>query len=264
MRIPGLDWLRSRFGGGDAETVEDFLGVVHLDDDVLVVGHHIVALLEVSGTNWFGASDEGQKGIRNAYLELLNNSELSFQEIVDTRGINWELEYLKGFREQAMATAAAGDDWAMDRFEKYERAISRFEIERKLERIVVTRRQYVAIPYYMGRPTYYPPRRSWRIWQRVTNEFNRNNYRTALRRGRRQLADAANRYTAMSARMNMTSRRLTALEITQLLHLLWRSEEAYDEWIGSEEQMRDIMMAEGAPIPVITGQRKPATLEAGS
>jgi len=264
MTIPGLSWLRSRFSSGNAETVENFLGVVHLDDDVLVVGNHIVAILEVSGTNWFGTSDEGQKGIRNAYLELLNNSELSFQEIVDTRPINWELEFLQGFREAARATAAAGDDWAMDRFEKYERAISRWEIERKLERVVVSSRQYVAIPYYMGRPTYYPPRRGWRFWQRVTDDFNRNNYRAALRRGRRQLADAAARYVSMSARMNMSARRLGALEITQMLHLLWRNEEAYNEWISSEERMREIMLAENEPIPVITGPRAPETLEATS
>lgn len=246
-----ISQLRGMLTPSEKETIQDFLGVAHIDDDTLVVGNHIVAVVQVSGTDHTSTSADQRKAIRQAYLDFLNNGGISFQELIDIRPINWQIEYLDEQERMAAAARDAGDSWAWERFTVHRRAVLAREIKRKFGGVDVLRlRQYVVVPYYMGEVTYYPPRRSWRFWESVNNNYNRRNWRQAIRLGRRQLTDQVHSFQSFAQTIGLETQRLSGLELTQLLHLLWRGPAAYDEWISSAEELHAIMDVQDDVIPL--------------
>lgn len=249
-----LKRLRELFSGRD-ETVLDFLGVraIDVDNGILVLPDHIVAVLDVTGTDYLYSSGEAQAEITNAWKKLLNDSRMSVQLFVDVRPLKWDLPggYLDIVERQLPSNSV--DPWYRRRFEMHRDAIMRGEVDifrpKQLRQLAIirfaagesTRRAVVGESY-----AYQPEPEPWRFWEKVSFRFSGEKGLRDWRSNRRVLAAALDKEIskfASDARAvpGMSVRRLRGLELIQLLHLLWRDDESHDEWISDEQMLTDLL-----------------------
>jgi len=253
-----------RTGGGE-EDVHDFVGIVQLDAGlgILVLPEHVAAVIEVSGTDYAYAPAARSAQVLAAWRDALADADCSVQVFIHRRPINWDLPggYLEAIERQVAdaATRARPEDvrWMRRRLELHRQAVLRGEWDRQTPtRSVADLRQYIVIRRASGKtevsqregetPMYLPPRRGFRaLISSVTTRFGGTGGLAEWRRAREReaaaLADEVERFMADLSRVpKLEARRLSGLEIAQLLHLLLRDEAAYDEWIDDEAEMLEI------------------------
>lgn len=259
----------------EEEDVHDFLGVVEVDLDprlgVLVLPDHVAAVLRVSGTSFAYASAEQRTSIIEAWQNLLNNARLSLQIFIDRRPYNWELpgNLLDQMRHQMEDSDPS--DWQRRRLQRWSESMSNREFERMFP--VTDLRQYLIISYAIGEaewvrlpnepPIHVPPNKGWRFWEKVPTAFG--DRRHGLDTWRRKRNEAIRGLHLEIGRLENDTRsipglrleRASGLEVVQLLHLLWRSDSAYDEWIGDEARLNHLR--QGDALDAALQQQQPET-----
>lgn len=251
------------------EDIHDFLGVVEIDLNprmgVLVLPDHVAAVLKVSGTDYAYTSSDERAAILDRWESTLNTARLSIQIFVDRRPYEWGAPgaFLDELERQVEDSNPS--DWQRHRLKRWQDAILSGELERRFP--VADLRHYMVVRYAMGRaesirnpgepPMYVPPNRSWRFWETVTTAFGDKRRGLDVWRNRRN--EAIRGLHAEVTRLENDARnipgfrleRLSGLELVQLLHLLWRGRDAYDEWIDSEERLEQIRRGD-VPEEVLT------------
>ena len=250
-----LQRLRELFSGRD-ETVLDFLGLraIDVEEGILVLPDHIVAVLDLGGTDYIYSNVEGQAAITNAWKKLLNDSRMSVQLFVDVRPLRWDIPggYLDVIERQLPTDST--DPWYRRRFEMHRDAILRGEVDAAVRGKQL--RQLAIIRFAAGESTrrdvpgesaaYQPEPEPWRFWEKVHYRFAGEKGLSDWRRNRRRLAEALDKEVRKFVSdthgvPGMTARRLRGAELVQLLHLLWREDAAYDEWIGDAATLAEMM-----------------------
>jgi hypothetical protein len=264
-------WRTAR---GEDETMRDFLGVVEFDTSdpnfpVLVLRDHVVCLMVASGTDYMYAPDALRRSIYEGWGRLLTNAELSLQAFVDVRPLRHDLpggivevtrQMIADIEEREHEIAAttktkiAEDPWREERVESFVNAVADGALEEAFGRPLLELRQLVAVRMATGAvervpdpddkkaPMYYPRRRSWKVWEQPEFRYLGPGGRTAWIADRERavayLREAAGRIVNDAAPISrFRLRPATAIEVTQLLHLLWNGEAAQAEWIGDFAEM---------------------------
>lgn len=262
-----LGRLQGMLPRSEEEDVHDFLGVVEIDTDpamgVLVMPDVVTAVLVCSGSDYGYASIEEKQAIVSSWEQVLNSARLSIQIFADRRPYVWDLPgALLDTTERQVVDAPEGS-WRRERFERWRDAILSGELERRFP--VAELRQYMIIRYPVGNAEvirvpgepsmYVPPRRGLKFWESIPTIFgNRTNgldeWRARRNEAIRGLSGEITRIENDVRRVpGMTLERVSGLELVQLLHLLWRGEAAYDEWISDTDRLEEIRRGEAiAPV----------------
>lgn len=261
-----LDRLKGLLGAASLrrpeEDVRDFIGVVELDTDagmgVIVMPEHCAAVVRLSGTDYAYASPEVREEIVSGWASALNSAGVSVQLFVNVRPMRWRLP--GGFLDQ-MKTQTEADlksEWQRRRYERMEEAILRGELDIYPALEV---HQFAILRYGIGlsenkrfgsgeHAMYIPPRRGLRFWETPKTEFGSGE--EGLRAWRARRDEAINALSLVVERFlrdvtavpGMSASICTGLEISQLLHGLWRGEGALDEWITDETMLEAIRTGE--------------------
>jgi hypothetical protein len=126
----------------------------------------------------------------------------------------------------------------MARFEKHRRGVMSQQLETIVNHVILDVRQLVIIPEYITTP-YFPPSQGLRFWRSQEKNYHKGNFREAVRARKESLDSKVDVMISLLSRMGMRGKRLDGLELTRLLHVIWMEEDAYREWIGSVEEMKD-------------------------
>lgn len=252
------DFLRLR---REEEDVHDFLGVVMIDPryNVIVMPDHVAAVLRVSGTDYL-YSQSVRDRILDAWRDLLNKGGISVQGFLDRRPIKWDLEggHLDQIKAQVDAYSTDPESWEQRRLGRYREALLNAELESGQHLAVSELSQYVVIRLAMGvaelligddeRPMYLPPARGWRFWEQISVTFRGRRGRDLWKRqaeaASRALIEEVHRFMALAAEVpGFSIERCDALEIAQLLQVLWNDEEAYEPgvWVRDRAMLRNII-----------------------
>jgi hypothetical protein len=259
MNIPMLKQVKNLLKlDRQAEDVHDFLGVVQIDvrHDTLVLGDHIAAILEVSGTDYLHASGL-REAIRETWKNTLNSVNMDVQCFFDRRPISWDLPggHLDIISRQTNAYTKDEDSWEQQSLARYKEAILSGQLE--TNQPVNELRQYIVLRYPMGtaenvrmddeRVMYLPPKTSLRFWEQAQVMFSGRRGRVAwearANRACQKLDEQVRIFRSRIDVPGLSIKRLESIEITRCLHLLWLEEEAYTPgaWIKDEEMLREIV-----------------------
>ena len=262
------------------EDIHDFLGVVELDTEpgmgVLVLPEHVAAVLEVSGTDYAYADPALRSEIVEGWASVLNSAGISLQVFILRRPMLWTAPggFLDLMRRQVEADLHS--DWQTRRLQRMEDAILRGELDGYP---AMELRQYAVLRHAVGTlenrrigngeaSMYIPPNRA-RFWDKPATLFGQGETGLAEWRKRREEAIGAlslvvERFLRdLPAVPGMSAKPLGGLELAQLLHLLWREEDALDEWIGDDETLAAIRsgaMGSDWLNPVRTAHDEPAVV----
>lgn len=278
--------LRGMLPRSETEDTHDFLGVVEIDIDpalgVLVMPDVVTAVLVASGTDYAYSSVSEREAIVTSWEQVLNSARLSIEVFADRRPYIWDLPgALLDTTERQVADAPEGS-WRRQRFERWRDAILSGELEKTFP--VSELRQYLVIRYPVGSaevirvpnepPMYMPPRRGLRFWESIPTVFGDRAKGLDAWRARRNeairgmIGEITRLENDVGRVPGLTLERASGLELVQLLHLLWRGDAAYDEWIGSTEQLDEIRRGEVLTSALNDSASSPettaATLVAGS
>ena len=276
-----LTRLRNFVPRSPEEDIHDYLGVVEIDIDpslgMLVMPDVVTAVLVVSGTDYVYASQDEQKSIVQGWEQVLNSARLSIQLFADRRPYVWtQPDALLDVTERQVADAPQGS-WRRQRFERWSNAVLNGELERHFA--VTELRQYMVIRYPIGSsevirvpdepPMYVPPRKGLKFWESIPTVFGDRTKGLDAWRARRN--DAIRGMVSELTRLEndasripgMSLERASGLELVQLLHLLWRGDAAYDEWINTPAQLEEIRRGEVLGDELGVGQEL-AAIETGS
>jgi hypothetical protein len=252
------DFLRLR---REEEDVHDFLGVVMIDPryNVIVMPDHVAAVLRVSGTD-FLYSQSVRDRVLDAWRDMLNKGGISVQAFVDRRPIKWDLEggHLDQIKVQVDAYSTDPESWEQGQLARYREALLNAELESGQRLAVSELAQYVVIRLAMGaaelligddeRPMYLPPARSWRFWEQIPVMFRGRRGRDLWKRqaeaASRALVEEVRRFMALASEVpGFSIERCDALEITQLIHVLWKEDAAYEPgvWVRDRTMLRNII-----------------------
>jgi hypothetical protein len=245
------------------EDPHDFLGVVMIDPryNVLVLADHVAAILRVSGTDYLYAPELRER-IVERWRDLLNKGGISVQAFIDRRPIVWDLEggHLDQIAAQVDAYTTDKDSWEQQKFARYREAILNHELES--QRLPIAElRQYVIIRLPMGiaeslvgddsRPVYLPPSGGWRFWEQLPTLFRgragRDEWKRQAEAASRALSEEVRRFLAWANDIEgFRVTRAGAMEMTQLLHLLWLEDVAFEPgvWVGNPEMFRRIILGD--------------------
>jgi hypothetical protein len=241
-----------------AQDVHDFLGVVYYDPAlrVLVLPEHVATLLRVAGTDYLYAPAT-RAGIVNGWIELLNGSGLSVQAFFHRRPINWEVAggHLDIIKRQVDEANSAPDSWERRRFELYREALTGPDTLANVNDIY----QYVVVRLAIGATEavrepgegttmYLPPKTGWRFWERAATIFGgpegQGAWEAKAQKAARELNTEVQTFMGRAHSIpDFSVERASALEVVQLLHLLFMEDEAYapGSWVRDVKMMRAIV-----------------------
>jgi hypothetical protein len=261
--------LRRRVNGGEQD-VHDFLGLVQLDAqlNVLVLPDHVATLLRLSGTDYLHLPEAEQMAIIERWRDTLNNAQMSIQLVVDRRPLRWDrrggfLDLLRAQIEEARLDRDGKPDadhaWRMARFERQAAALLGGELE-AIGMYPPELRMYAVIRYAFPdsesflrlsgeAPVFLPSPREWRFWERIEPQFGgaagAARWRERRLAAARALSGEVQRFLAYADRIpGLDIVPASALEMSQLLHLLWLDDKAYDEWLSSEEELEEVIIGD--------------------
>ncbi len=264
MKLPGRPgvprFLATVTGArSEAEDIRDFLGVVEIDQvgrlGILVLPEHVSAVLRVGGTDYASGSVELREEIVGGWAALLNTAGVSAQIFVHRARIAWDLP--GGFLDlmRAQVEADFHSDWQLTRYERMETALLAGELDGFP---VMDQRSYIVLRHAIGSsemratgrssvPMYVPPRRGLRFWEKPKTTFGsgERGYEEWTRRrddAARGLALTVERFLRdIGIVPGLSAEPCGRLEIAQLLHLLWRGERSYDDWLVDESRLNDVL-----------------------
>ena len=243
----------------EAEDVHDFLGVVEIDQvgrlGILVMPEHVAAILRVSGTDYASASVDLREETVDGWAGLLNSAGVSLSIFLHRSKIAWDLPggFLDLMRRQVEADLHS--DWQTTRYERMEAALLAGELDgfpvMEQRSFIILRHSIGASEMKMsgrtGTPMYIPPRRGIKFWETPKTTFGdgeRGYEEWTARRDEsaRALALIVERFLRdVGIVPGLSAEPCGRLEIAQLLHLLWRGERSYDDWLSDESRLDDVV-----------------------
>jgi hypothetical protein len=268
---------------GEDEGVRDFIGIVEIDTGdpgfgVVVLRDHVAVLMAVDGTDYAYGSADLQQQIYESWQRAMVNAELSFECFVDFRPIaptlpggivdtlrrTAEATYAREAQIDAdIGTRTEADPWREGRMATMLREISEGAIEASIGAPVCSLRQYVVLRIATGmvervpdpddpdsgRSMYYPYRKGWKVWEspefRYLSPDGRARWLVDRAKAIEKLRDEAMRFVNDADRVpGFNPRPVGALEMTQLVHLLWNGEGAYGDWLTDQAEIDRLRSAD--------------------
>lgn len=268
---------------GEDEGVRDFIGIVEIDTGdpgfgVMVLRDHVAVLMAVDGTDYAYGSADLQQQIYESWQRAIVNAELSFECFIDFRPIaptlpggivdtlrrTAEATYAREAQIDAdIGTRSEPDPWREGRMATMLREISEGAIDASLGAPLCSLRQYVVLRLATGmvervpdpddpdsgRSMYYPYKKGWKVWEspefRYLSPDGRARWLMDRAKAIEKLRDEAMRFVNDAGRVpGLNPRPVGALEMTQLIHLLWNGESAYGDWITEQTELDRLRSAD--------------------